>query len=104
MAHHTVGSWVQHHDGKTGWYDAKVVAERGEGEWREATHRLPARPPALGGGSWLTGSGSSSRTQPQPTGDSSWPQHAQQRKMARVCVVCPMPCNEQVGWGWELRI
>ena len=30
-----VDQWVQAHDGRTGWYDAKIVGVRGEGESRE---------------------------------------------------------------------
>ena len=31
----SVGEWVQAHDGQSGWYDARVVADRGEGDARE---------------------------------------------------------------------
>jgi hypothetical protein len=35
------GDWVQAHDGRSGWYDAKIAGVRGEGEW---TARSAARP------------------------------------------------------------
>ena len=31
----TISDWVQAHDGRTGWYDAKIVDERGKDESRE---------------------------------------------------------------------
>ena len=30
-----VGDWIQCHDGKSGWYDAKIVGEDGKGDDRK---------------------------------------------------------------------